>query len=148
MRDFLKAAPVALAILGLAVAPAFAQSASRAGVVGSISGDSGSVLVNRGGSVLELVVGSDLFPGDQIFTRSSGEVTIQFTGCTRTLSSLNSLTVSGDVCSAPIQALQASDTIAGVSVGGTGFGGIVIPVALGVVALGAAIGGGDDSSSP
>lgn len=129
-----------------AAASAFALSAfaDAAGSVLSLAGDEGSVIVVRGNETFSLAPGDTIFEGDQIITRSGGTAEITVGNCTRSLGSLESITVAEDFCTRTIASVDTSGTILADAAmeGGSGVGAAMPLAALAGLGTAAAASGG------
>lgn len=150
MRKFLVVSAV-LSVL-TALAPSALAQAAVAKVI-SLNGEFGSVLVLRGSETFSLMDGDDLFAGDQVFTRTNGQVSISGFGCERGLGGRMSISISAsNFCTAPLNTLSPSETIGGTQLG-IGVGqtpGLLLPLLAAGAAGGAAgaLSNDDQPASP
>ena len=147
MSNFLRAA-IAGVFLSAVAFPALAE---EAGSVLSVSGDAGAVIVVRGTETFSLAPEDVLFEGDRIITQTSGGTEVTAFGCTRSLASLESITIAPDFCTQTIASVAADGTLladaAIVEGGGIGAALPLAGLAAAGAAAGAAGGGGDDGAS-
>lgn len=124
------------------------MAASAATSVTATTGETGSVIVVRGGETFSLQSGDPLFDGDRIVTRSDASVDITSDACVRTIPASSTIVIGADFCETIIA--SAEETIladAGEITTGGGTG-AALPILGGLVAAGgaaAAAGGGSDS---
>ena len=151
MANFVRASIAGFALSVLA----FGASAQEVGAVAAIGGEADSVIVLRGTETFTLSPGDVLFEGDRVITRGTGWADISAFGCSRSVASLQSITLAPDFCTQTIASVSADGTLladAGMA-GGTGGVGAALPVVGALAAAGAAAGaagggGGDSASSP
>ncbi len=119
------------------------MAAYAAANVTATTGETGSVIVVRGGETFSLLAGDQLFDGDRIVTRAGATVDITTDGCTRTIPEISTIVVDGAFCEAVFA--SAEETIladaGGISQGG-GMGAAMPLAALGGLAVAAAASGG------
>ena len=141
--------PLAVAVTALLALPAFAQLGTV--TVTGVTGETGSVIVMRGPDTFSLKDGDTLQDGDVVMARAGGTVTVN-NGllCSRDLGSLQSITISENLCDQLIASVDSSGVISGAEgVGGGGIG-AAAPIIGGAAILGGAAaaaggGGGDDA---
>lgn len=150
MANILRTSIACFALSALALG----ASAQEVGSVAAIGGEADSVIVLRGTETFTLSPGDVLFEGDRVITRGTGSADISAFGCSRSVASLQSITLAPDFCTQTIASVSADGTIladAGIA-GGTGGVGAALPVVGALAAAGAAAGaaggGGDGASSP
>ena len=87
------------------VAAVFSASAIAQGVgtISAMTGETGSVVVVRGGQTYSLKAGDTVFEGDRIVTRSGGTVTIDAMGCSVPLGASQTAQVGSSFCTAAPQ---------------------------------------------
>ena len=146
MSNFLRAVIAGVALSAVSL-PALAQEGS----VVAVTGDAGSVIVVRGTETFSLAPTDVLFAGDRIITQTTGGTEVTAFGCTRTLASLQSITIAPDFCTQTIASVAADGTLladaAIVEGGGIGAALPLAGLAAAGAAAGAAGGGGDDGAS-
>ena len=146
MSNFLRAVIAGFALSAVSL-PALAQEGS----VVAVTGDAGSVIVVRGTETFSLAPTDVLFAGDRIITQTTGGTEVTAFGCTRTLASLQSITIAPDFCTQTIASVAADGTrladAAIVEGGGIGAALPLAGLAAAGAAAGAAGGGGDDGAS-
>lgn len=139
--QFLKVIALSAAMTAGLTSTAYAQA------VGSVSSVSGDVLVQRGGSFIQLKDNDPIFEGDKVFTRDGGSVTIDANGCAVALGGGQLSTVDSGFCTnAPTSVADAGLPTDVAVAGGAGAGGgtglLVGGVLVAGVAAAAAGGGG------
>lgn len=128
-------------------------SAQEVGSVGTVAGEADAVIVLRGTETFSLAPDDVLFEGDRIITRATGTTEITAYGCSRELSSLESITVGPDFCTQTIVAVgEDGIVLADAAVVEGGGVGAALPIVGALAAAGAAAGaagggGGDDGAS-
>lgn len=147
MSNFLRAVIAGVALSAVSL-PALAE---EAGSVISVTGEAGSVIVVRGTETFSIAPTDVLFEGDRIITQTAGATELTAFGCTRTLASLESITIAPDFCTQTIASVAADGTLladaAIVEGGGIGAALPLAGLAAAGAAAGAAGGGGDDGAS-
>ena len=127
-------------------------AAQSVGSVTSISGEEGTVIVQRGTETYSLDADEQVFPGDKITVRAGGSVEITAYGCTVMVPSAASITVDAEFCTTtPItlasEPVTPPDPV--VAAGEGGNTGLLIGAGvLGVSAIAAAAAGGGGGDSP
>lgn len=101
------------------VGASFAQPGrgSSVGEITALEGPVGSVLIVRGNQTYSLSVGDKLFPGDQVWTRTNGKVSLKYYTCTANLNNAESITVA-QTCAAAA-ALPVDGSVGNVAVAAT-----------------------------
>jgi hypothetical protein len=130
---------------------AMAQTApGPVGDVSQLTGPPGSVLVVRGNVTYTLQAGDRLFPGDKVFTRSNGGVSLTFVSCPPlTLVGAQSIDIQSNCAVLPVT-LSSQATVGGVEIGAAAGGVGATPLLLvpALLVAGAVAAGEDDPSSP
>lgn len=149
MANILRTSIACFALSALALG----ASAQEVGSVATTAGEADSVIVLRGTETFTLSPSDVLFEGDRVITRGTGSVEITAYGCSRSVASLQSITIAPDFCTQTIASVSADGTVLAdaAMAGGTGGVGAALPVVGALAAAGAAAGvaggGGDDSAS-
>ena len=150
MANILRTSIACLALSAFALS----ASADQVGSVATITGESDAVIVLRGTETFTLAPGDVLFEGDRVITRGNGSTDVTAYGCSRSVASLQSITIAPDFCTQTIASVSADGIVLADAAieGGTGGVGAALPVvgllAAAGAAAGAAGGGGDSASSP
>lgn len=143
-------------LIAAALLPAAATA--QVGNVSAITGETGTVIVQRGTETFSLGADNQIFPGDKITTRTGGTVDLTAYGCTVSIPSEATLVIAAtpeEFCTrAPITLADSTTpavttttttaTIGGVPVGTAVVGGVIV----GGVIIAAASGGDDDDDTP
>jgi len=117
--------------------------AAAASSVTAVTGETGSVIVVRGGESFSLQAGDPLFEGDRIVTRTAGTADITTDNCERTIPASSTIVIDAEFCEIVIA--SADETIladAGEISSGGGVGAAMPLAALGGLATAAAASGG------
>ncbi|MDJ0922038.1 MAG: hypothetical protein QNI84_12995 [Henriciella sp.] len=156
-----KTAKLVIATGTIACLP-LAASAQAIGSIVNMSGETGSVLVERGGSVFSLSAGDPIFAGDVISTRPGGTAQVTAFGSTVTIPSCSSSTVFNSIsdpvaidsggCGAAAVTAGVTNALGGALVGTGGAAGgntalLAGAATTGVVGAVASSSGGSDSTS-
>lgn len=151
MANILRTSIACLALSAFALT----ASAETVGNVKTTAGGADAVLVQRGTDIFTLEPGDELFAGDRVITRGTGLTELTAYGCSRSVESLQSITIAPDFCTQTIVSVSTDGTVLADAAieGGTGGVGAALPVVGLLAAAGAAAGaagggGGDSASSP
>lgn len=94
----IKSVKLVVATSAIALLP-MAANAQAIGSVVNMSGENGSVLVQRGGSVFSLSAGDPIFAGDVVSTRPDGTAQITAFGSSVTIPSCSSSAINSEISS-------------------------------------------------
>lgn len=146
---FRKISSTVIIALGLVAGSAFAQGI---GTITAISGETGTVIVQRGADTYSLGLNDELFPGDKIVTREGGTVQFSAYGCSVDLEGGSMATLNADFCATtPVTTTAevlppAEPVVTGVTAASNT--GLLIGAGLlgaGAIAAAAGSGGGNDT---
>ncbi|WP_370170646.1 MULTISPECIES: hypothetical protein [Hyphomonas] len=144
-RLLVSATIVAAFACGMAAADQ-AEGAAGSGPIGTLSGVTGAVEVQRSGITVSVTDGFQLMPGDRIITGADAQVQVSAPGCSPvSVGASSSMATGANVCTAEIVQLQPSNFAAPSvqapdSIPLLGFNSPVIPAAVGAgVLVGGAI---------